>query len=311
MLNNPSLLYLKYKGIPTPSDAEKNAKSIGFKCLKYSKWADVCPDENTPSVLRAIGASLVDQGAFLTEHYSTFAIVWERLRRWSKDKDNFAVEPDQQPEFEVLSRFVELGSLEPDVVDSVLMDHGIEANELDLDTRWLFFQALCLAQYFSESKRFRDEQVVKEINFDRTEWVVKTAEAVTLAYNLIGLDFEEGTDPEAIIRCMYEDLSLPVDPINVKRTSTARKTKRPTVWVDFKDLESSVLVNFKSSEGDMIVSVNKRHPALSESNQYLNAFADPKFWEIVGMAAKNNVVQLDAIQNFFDDFSKYYRLKAH
>lgn len=311
MLNNPSLLFLKYKGIPTPNEVEKNAKNFGFKCLKYSKWSDVCLDEVTPKILKEIGASLIDDSVFPVEHYATFAMVWERLRRWSKDKDNFAVEPDQNPEFETLSRLLLLGSEEPNVVDSFLDDNGLDCQTLGVDDRWVSFQALCLVQYFSSSKRFKDEKILKEIIYGVPGWIEKTAQATSLVYDQIGLEFEEGTDPVSIIQCLYDDLSLPIDPKNTLRTESSVTARRPTVWVEFKELEGSVLVKFKSSEGDMIVTVNKRHPALNDTIDFSGVFSDSKFWEIVGMSAKSNVVQLDSIQNFFDDFSKFYRLKVH
>lgn len=311
MLTNPSLLYLKYKGIPTPSEVEKNAKNVGFKCLKYSKWTDVCVDENTPSILKEIGSSLIDDATFPKEHYATFSIVWERLRRWSKDKENFAIEPDQYPEFERLSRIVHLGCHEPSVVDSFLEDNGIECEKLDLDQRWVSFQALCLALYFTDSKRFKDQELVHQIKIGQAGWIDRTSAVTALAYDSIGLEFEDGTDPEGIIRCLYDDLSLPVDPEKTERSLSSTTSKRPNVWVDFKELGFSSLVNFKVSEGDIVVDVNKHHLALQKENQFSETFSDPKFWEIIGMAAKNNVVHLDTIQNFFDDFSKYYRLKVH
>jgi hypothetical protein len=118
------LLCLKYRGILAPWEITQQRKRFGFKCKKYANWKDVHVDLDSKNVLREVGDTLIDEDDFDLAHFGHLCRVWERVQRWTKDKETLSLEPDFCPRYEHLRRIVIQGAREPNIVDAVLTEQG-------------------------------------------------------------------------------------------------------------------------------------------------------------------------------------------
>jgi hypothetical protein len=306
----PEWYFLKYKGIPSIPEILHQSKRIGFKCKKYANWTDVHATANSKAILKTIGDALIDTSTFPAQHYIEFSMVWEKVQRWTKDRDRLSLEPDLLPEFEKLSRIITSGAKNPNIVDIVINEFGFDVAKFEIKERWLVFQSICIFNFFSSSKRY-DDLITEKISLadcikNSKIFLLETKMRVEKLFNELDLNAikKSSLDP---INIFSEGLGLISSPINTSRDDQGLKTRLDTVWVEKYQGERSRLVEFSFVAGEMIVKVNQAHKVFGDDTEISRLLSNELYWQAVGSSLLSNIGQLDNIQDFFDTFGKKLR----
>lgn len=309
----PEFLFLKYKGVPSPWEFIAQSKRFGFKCKKYANWSDVHVSENSRDLLKSIGSLLIDSEELEISEYGELSRIWERVQRWPKDKESFSIEPDVLPEYEKISRLLDVGSKKPDVIDLMIDEFGIESNSLNLDERWLVFLAICIENFFQSSKRYQ-LLFVSENNNDKSkisveELIESVASTLVQLYLQIGFDISSNESNDTIT-LFVKELGLIDTPQVTERNSTGRIKTLPKVWVENYQGSPSELVKFNYSDGSIIVKLNKSNRLFGSKSTLANLLSEEEFWNLIGYSLHSHINQIDEIQDFFDTFAKQIRLRG-
>ena len=306
----PELFFLKYKGVPSPWEIVSQAKRLGFKCKKYANWPEVHATENSRQMLKAVGDSLIDSSEFDLSSYPEFSQVWEKVQRWAKDKDGFSLEPDLLPEYEKLSRLIDVGSNAPNVVDLVIEEFGLSLNAIEIDDRWLVFLSICVYNFLLSRKRY--EEVLVHIanhegaKHDSKSFVIVVAELITALYLLAGFDTSQFESSD-VIYLFIEELGLLNKPQTIERDGLSRVKSLPKVWVDRFDGTNLELVKFEYSDGDIFVKVNRLNRIFTGDSDLGKLLATDAYWLLVGKSIESQISQIDEIQDFFNIFARHLR----
>lgn len=309
----PEFLFLKYKGVPSPWEFIAQSKRFGFKCKKYANWSDVHVSENSRDLLKSVGSTLIDSEELEISEYGELSRIWERVQRWPKDKESFSIEPDILPEYEKISRLIDVGSKKPDVIDLMIDEFGFESTSLNLDDRWLVFLAICIENFFQSSKRYQLLCASENDNNNSKISVEKLIESVTSAivqlYLQIGFDISSNESNDSIT-LFVKDFGLIDAPQVTERNSTGRIKTLPKVWVENYQGSPSELVKFKYSDGSVIVKLNKTNRIFGSKSTLANFLSEEEFWNLIGNSLHSHINQIDDIQDFFDTFAKQIRLRG-
>ncbi len=308
----PEMLCLKYRGILAPWEITQQGKRVGFKCKKYASWKDVHVDSDSKSVLREVGDALIDEGDFDRAHFGHLCRVWERVQRWTKDKDGLSLEPDLCPRYEHLRRLVVQGAREPGVVDAFLVDSGFSLDEIIEHDRWLLFLSVCAHQYFQANKRFtpsiQEHVEAGSALRQHTAFIDLVNDAATLLYDEFGFTLEAGVRGSALM-LFVQELGLPIIPENTSRGLSTVRRARPRTWVEKTEQAGPRVAKLKYSEGAMIIQLNKLHPAF-QSGPVSGALNSHELWSSMGMALLDHLGDLDNLQDFLDTWGLYLKQSA-
>jgi hypothetical protein len=307
----PELFYLKYKGILAPWEILAQAKRIGFKCKKYANWKEVHATIESRDVLRKAGDSLIDTQEFDLPLFPEISLVWERVQRWTKDKDNLSLEPDPIPEYEKLSRLVEAGSKTPNVVDIVIEEFGFDPISIALDDRWLTFLSICIFNFFFSNKRYIDlVDAILDLEKSRkdSKKLINSVGALLIeVYLQTGFDVSD-KKPAQLIPFFIEELGLDPIPKEIIRIGNYKLKSLPKVWIEKYDGPQSELVKFNYSEGDLYLKVNKSNKIFQSELVLAELLKNDQYWNLIGESVLSHVGQIDEIQDFFNTFAKKLRL---
>jgi hypothetical protein len=312
-LITPELLFLKYKGLPSPWEFISQAKRFGYKCKKYANWSDVHVSENSRQLLKDVGDSLIDSNEFELSNFSELSRIWERVQRWTKDKEDYSIEPDLFPEFEKIVRLIDVGSKKPDVVDLKIDEVGYDSESLSLDDRWNIFLAICICSFFQSSKRYqflfegKDELAVSKLKPVELTGFVR--DLVVGLYLQIGFDISANDDRQ-VLSLFIKEIGCADEPINTERSSTGKVRNLPKVYVEKFEGSQSELVKFQYADGDVIVKLNQNNKVYHLNSSFANLLKEEEYWILIGSALLSHVNQIDEIQEFFDTFAKQLRLRG-
>lgn len=308
----PEMLCLKYRGILAPWEITQQGKRFGFKCKKYANWEDVQVAPDSKRVLREVGDALIDEDDFDLAHFGHLCRVWERVQRWTKDKETLSLEPDCCPRYEHLRRLVMQGARAPSIVDAILMEHGFSLDDVAEEERWLLFLSVCAHQFFQGNKRFpasmRERLEAGSTLSQHVAFIDTVNDAATLLYDEFGFTLETGERGSAVM-LLVEELGLPnVPEITIREISTIRQI-RPRAWVEETEQAGARVAKLRYSEGTMIVQLNRLHPAFRAGpiSASLNC---AELWSSLGMALLDHLGDLDNLQDFFDTWGTHLKQSA-
>jgi hypothetical protein len=308
----PEFLFLKYKGVPAPWEIIAQSKRLGFKCKKYANWSDVHVSESSRQMLKSTGDALIDSGEFDLSEYGEISKIWERVQRWTKDKDSFSIEPDILQEYEKISRITDIGSKKPEVVDLMINEFGYDSDQINLDDRWLLFLAISVHNFIFQTKRYQFLVQVKEGVVISTlkvpEFIGAVSEVIVQLYLHLGFDLSANEDVE-VISLFIRELGCCDVPAIIERSANAKIKQLPKVWTENYDGGPSELVKFQYLEGNIIVKLNKTNKIFKNNSSIGNLLINQEFWTLIGNSLHSHVNQIDEIQDFFDTFAKQLRLR--
>jgi hypothetical protein len=304
-------LFLKYKGVPAPWEFTAQSKRFGFKCKKYANWSDVHVSESSRQILKDVGDLLIDSEEFDLSKYGDISKIWERVQRWTKDKENFSIEPDILPEYEKFFRITDIGSKKPEVVDLLIDEFGYESSENNIDDRWLLFLAICIHNLIYPLKRYYlltgTEEGLQSSKLPRADFIGAVSQVLVQLYLQIGFDVS-ANDNKDVIKLFVRELCCLDAPSITERSDNSKIKHLPKVWVENYDGSLSELVKFQYVEGNIIVKLNKAHKAFKSNSSIGNLLVEHEFWTIIGNSLLSHTSQIDEIQDFFDTFAKQLRL---
>jgi len=310
---NPEFLFLKYKGMPSPWEIIDQAKRFGFKCKRYAKWKDVHVSSNSPQLLKQVGDSLIDSDELDLSEYGELMKVWERVQRWTKDKEGFSIEPDILPEYEKFARLIDVGSKKPDVIDLMIDECGYEIELISIDDRWRIFLSICIHNLFHTGKRYQCLVEKQEhIDISKIKWqeLVKLVRALVVdLYQQIGFDVSSNDDNE-VITLFIKEIGCCHEPMSNERSGVARVKYLPKVWLEKYEGGLSELVKFQYSDGNVIVKLNKKNKIFYSNDSLSKLLVEEDFWNLIGNTLHSHLNQIDDIQYFFDTFAKQIRLRS-
>lgn len=309
----PEFLFLKYKGVLAPWEIIAQAKRFGFKCKKYVNWTDVHATERSREVLKQVGDSLIDTLVFDISEFDEISLIWERVHRWTKDKEGFSVEPDVLPEYEKILRLTDVGAKKPDVVDLMIGEFGFDEESLSINDRWIVYIAICTYNFFQTSKRYQSLVDWDEgINIRQISWkifVSTVRSAVERLYSKLGYDVSTMDDTE-VLSLFLKELGCVDSPMLTKRSAEPKSKTIPKVWIDKYDGGKLELVKFQYSDGNVIVKLNKTNKIHQSSSSISKLLIDEEFWDLIGHTLLSHVNHIDEIQDFFDTLAKQIRLRG-
>jgi hypothetical protein len=228
-----------------PEEFEKKYEFYGYKCKKYASWPDVHATKDSKKILSFVGDSLLDNKTFPLEHFSEISLIWEKIQRWKKDRDNFSIEPDLTDGFEKFKRFINLGSSKPEVVDAFIIDNAFECNEISLPQRWVLFCSICLRDFLQTDKRISKKFTVeKNKDEDCDKFISNTSNYLKNICDFLGKRFGKLSDNK-IISSFILSLGISFDPEVVDR-GTAIKTLSSNIIIEFLMALKLSLLKFKS-----------------------------------------------------------------
>lgn len=305
------LLFLKYKGIPSPWELSLQAKRYGFKCKKYANWPDVHVAENSRQILKQMGDSLIDSAEVLIGDYGELSRIWERVQRWTKDKETFSLEPDINQEFEKMSRIIDVGSQKPQVVDLIIVENGYDYLSISVDDRWLLFLAICINDFIRSTKRYAIiVTAVDDKGAGSTLWkdfVRNVSDLVTQLYSQVGFDVSSN-EARSIILLFTREIGCSDVPAKTDRGSEETIKILPKVWVQRFEGGPSDLVRFQYLDDSISVKINSHNKIFSSNAPLGRLLSDDQFWTIIGISLLSHINHIDEIQDFFDTFAKQLRL---
>jgi hypothetical protein len=293
----PQFLWLRYKGVLAPWDFEAQPKYLGFKCKKYARWKEVHFDADSPQVLRQVGDSLIDEGSFPLAHYEHIARVWERIQRWARDKTNLALEPTPTPAFEEVSRLARFGSEQPSLVDGYLADHVDVAN-VQPGERWALFTAMCTMKLLQSRKSLKGVVEVPDLTGDFTVFVKDAQSVLAELYKRLGRRVSNKTPP--LTQQLLKDLGLPHEPKNEVREEVATFSKLPQAIIEYVERSDNRIAEPILIQGSLVIKVNKKHPACSETHPAHAVVTSEFFWRAVALACLDHLAKLEDLQDFLD-----------
>ena len=308
------LLFLKYKGIPSPWEFIADAKRYGFKCKKYSNWSAVHVSAESRAVLKLVGDTLLDTSYFPLDCYGELSRIWEQVQRWAKDKESLLIEPDVRANFNKLLRVVNTASENPDIVDLIIVEKGYVFDELSIDSRWVLFLAICIYNFFCSDSRYKsftdivDEKKSSD-SVGSLEFVSHVDEAVAELYSKIGFDVSASGKGDAIL-LLVKEIGCAYVPANTERGLMANAKCLPKIWVQRYEGSPSELVRFDSSGSEVIVRLNSLHKIFGSKTELESLLSNEVFWNLIGVSLLSHLAHLDDIQDFFDTFGKQLRLRA-
>jgi hypothetical protein len=309
----PELLFLKYKGVPSPWEITGQSKNFGFKCKRYSKWPDVHVSENSRQLLTSVGDSLIDSEEFEISEYGEISRIWERVQRWAKDKEGFSIEPDVLPEYEKLLRLLNVGAVKPDVVDLMIDEFGYASEALSIEDRWLVFLTICIHNLFHSSKRYElllEAQKSHDISVLKfQDLLITISNAIVELYLQIGFDVSANEEAD-VIKLFIKELGCNSVPIVIERSAAGKLKSLPKVWIEHYEGGLSELVKFQYSDGQVIVKLNKSNKFYKSDSSLSKALIEDDFWNLIGNSLHSHINQIDDIQDFFDTFAKQLRLRG-
>lgn len=309
----PELLFLKYKGLPSPWEFTAQGKRFGYKCKKYANWSDVHVSENSRQLLKDVGDSLIDSSEFELSNFSELSRIWERVQRWTKDKEDYSIEPDLFPEFEKIVRLVDVGSKKPDVVDLKVDEFGYDLESLNLDDRWTIFLAICICSFFQSSKRYQflfEGKEDVEISKLKPEVFIKfVRDLVVGIYLQVGYDISANDDKQ-VVNLFIKEIGSHDEPINTERSNAGKVRNLPKVFVEKFEGSHSELVKFQYADGNVIVKLNQKNKIYQSNSSVANLLKEQEFWTLIGNSLLSHANQIDEIQDFFDTFAKQLRLRG-
>jgi len=306
-------LFFKYKGVPSPWELITQYKRFGFKCIKYANWSDVHVSESSRDLLKLVGSSLIDSKDFDISQYGELSRIWERVQRWPKDKENFSIEPDILLEYEKISRLIDVGSKNPDVIDLIINEFGFDSNSLSIDDRWLVFLAISVHNFLHASKRYQlvldAEDARDKSKLSVLEFIDNVTSTVVRLYLHIGFEMSANENKD-VITLFVKELGFIDAPTVTVRNSSGKIKTLPKVWVEKYEGSPSELVKFNYADGSVIVKLNKSNKIFNSKSQLGNLLLEEKFWSLIGHSLHTHVNQIDDIQDFFDTFAKHIRLSV-
>ena len=298
------LLFLKYRGISAPWEVTSDAKRIGYKCKKYSKWNDVLVEEDSADTLQMIGDSLLDSGEFPIQHYAHFARIWERVQRWAKDKEGFSLEPDFRPEFDRLARLMTIGAGDAGLVDSVLADAIGDVCAISTELRWDLFKQVVLLELLRSSKATRTllGSGLPEVEAAATQAGSFAASVDTAVIGLYeGLGFTVSSESVGDgAELLLSELGLPTEATSLARRANSRPKGPPPTVVEVKARSDLRLMEVVMVAGTLVIKFNDRHPAMLDGSPFQRSFEDRKLWRTFGLACRDQLGQLEEIQSLLD-----------
>ena len=306
------LFFLKYKGIPSPLEAVAQSKRYGFKCKKYANWSEVHVSDKSRQLLKQVGDSLIDNEEFDLTAYSEFSQIWERVQRWAIDKENFAIEPEKLEEFQKISRLIDVGSKNPNVVDLIIGEFGLNIELIDESDRWVIFLAICIFNFFHSKNRYKD--ILDAVSFTETvkrnhiEFLNALGDLITSLYNSIGFDTSPHLSRDVML-LFVEELGFSPEPLETLRTPDTSLRSLPKVWFQKYEGPQSELVKFNYASGDISVNLNQVNKIFSSDSELAQLLSNEEYWMLIGKSIESHLGQIDDIQDFFDTFAKHLRLR--
>lgn len=311
---SPELLFLKYKGVLAPWEILEQHKRFGFKCKKYANWTEVHVSNESRMVLKKVGDSLIDNSEFDLENYGEVSLVWERVQRWTKDKEGLSLEPEVLPGFEKISRLIEVGSQHPEVVDLFIQENGFDIELLKTNDRWLFFLALNIHDLLHSSKRYKNitdptsNGALEETSGDSgvpNKKQNKVLKHIKTLYKSIGYELT-ANDPSSL-KLLIRELGLVDEPLNEKRSSEPKLAELPRVWVEDYEGTPTDLIKFHHSEGNIYIKINKLHRVFNSTSELSKLLSNRQYWTLIGTSMLSHSGQIDDLQDFFNTFSRHLR----
>jgi len=306
----PELFFLKYKGVPSPWEIVSQAKRLGFKCKKYANWSEVHATSNSRQLLKSVGDSLIDSEEFDISFYPELSQIWEKVQRWAKDKDGFSLEPDLLPEYEKLSRLVDVGSKTPNVVDLMIDEFGFPSESIEVDDRWLIFLSICIYNFFQSKKRYEYVlNLAEDLNSCKdmpAAFVDSVGNFLTALYLTAGFDTSTFSGKE-VIPYFIGELGLASEPLTTIREGGVKVSSLPKIWVERYEGTQLELVKFEYSDGDIFVRVNKANRVFAKGSELGQLLSSNDYWTLVGKTIETNISQIDEIQDFYNTFARHLR----
>lgn len=303
---------MKYEGIPAPWECESDSRRLGFKCLKYVNWKAVHASKDSRAALKSIGSSLIDEGTFPVGLYREFGQVWERVRRWAKDKENLSVPATVTPGFDRVARELQLASKDFRYVQSFVQEATANEQFTSGELYWQFFKALAVFGLLSGSSAMRSCQLdpLPAVSAGDEAFLLGVDSYIAALYGQLGFEVtleELGSGVDLFLT----DLGIACDcPIIPDRLPAQVIYRPPLVALELKERGDLSLVKFRMVGGVMVVSLNSCHPALSNQSQFGAMLKSEEFWLSFGEGCLDQLGTLDEIQQFTDAWGVHLAARA-
>jgi len=307
MSSSNSLLWLKYAGIPSYEDIYSKKDFYAFKCKKYAYWKDVHSSKNSKDLLLECFESLKSDEDLTLEQFEEIQQSWEKVQRWKKDKEKLSIEPDKAKLFIKLESQCQAGSVNSNFLLPYIKEFNFTPpnNEEEVDVIWLSFLAKVLDNFLSEVNIVP----LNALEVDPREYnsyIDFVDYKVSAIYDYLGYslgDYESG----AAILTILSDLEIDSDKkwIEVDVTKEIKTENSPSIL--FQEDDASQFILFRTSMDNMSIVINPKHPLFS-SNELLSNTQVRLFIEVLGQAAKDNIGDIDKIQDFINNVGSRLRL---
>jgi len=313
----PELLFLRCSRIPTPWEAQGDARKLGYNYMRYARWPIVHVDATSAGVLKRVGSSLLDHGEFPLEEYGHFAQVLERVQQWTVDKESLSLPAPLTAGYEQAQRLLRLGTQRRQYVREFLTELlGQGVDTLTGDQMWLVFKQCVVTQLLQSSRAVK----ALDLHLHAAESVMHAAaqlkdleRAIVELYQ--ALNFEvEGSAAGEVLNLLLGELGLPADCEATDEAlvggSVGVSSATPAILIEAKariDLRFLEVVVVKDS---IVLKFNDRHPAFSGAADLAAAMSQRTLWETFGMACRAQLGMLDDVQSFLDSWGVYLAAAA-
>jgi hypothetical protein len=261
--------------------------------------------KDSRAILHKVADCLLDDEDIPLEHYVHIARIWERVQRWTRDKNQLSLEPEQQEAFEKLSRLITIGASEPSLVDGMLSETFEDISNIEVSKRWGIFATLAIARLLRTKKDLPVTLPMEPKSVAGcSKYVEDIGSLLVSLYEELGIAIKAKAGLENCKRFL-KDVGLPRDPLNEKRSASAKSSSLPKVILERYERADNRIIEVRHVEGSAIVKINSRHASMTTDHPGI-AFASSDFaWRCIGRACLDHLGKLDEIQEFLDSFGQH------
>jgi hypothetical protein len=295
-------LSLKYRGIRTPWEIDKDKDQFGWQCRKYIRWKAVHENKGDAKTLKEFADKLIDQQLLDVKVLPTINAVFEKVQRWRKDRDSFSVEPDLREGYEVLARTLRIASENPAIVRTILSRSSMWSSDISGEDAIARFLA-CLTGDFLKAYPGSPTLDLEVARKDFPRFEKEFTATIKQVYAAYGLASPRATRTEALVVAVLRDLGIPYALSATSILQAAQQTGEYEARIVVEEIEDreSVLVIPRYAQGQLILRVNRKHPWFKVAALELN---NPEslsrvFAECAANATLDMLGDIDTIDQFF------------
>ncbi len=309
MASSDALLWMKYEGLPTISEVNEKGTFFAFKCKKYAYWSQVHTHKDSKESLLQISTLLSNGHVIDVDQYECLLLIWERVQRWKKDKENLSLEPTKSKEFARLESLCKNGSEEYLLVASKLQGDGFTPEELDPIEIWQVFKAVICRDFLISTRNSPENlknrfEKLPDFSSDHTETINSVSEAICDLYDYHEYEIEKKS---LAVDTLLVDFDLPAE----KSWKSSQKVSsvslaQPKVLVSSEEAEASVFVTLRQVRGDIVITINPLHPFFKLTNFHVSKDFK-RFINCFGLAALDDLGNLEHIEEFLSSLGSRLR----